>query len=856
MKVFLFIICSLFSVSTLAQSDLHGFIKKIARDLKIDVAIDPSLLNYNMSINQNPTSVDEVYALLAKIGLDYYVINDNYILLRKANVPTVKTKTIKGRIFDNKSGQPIAYASVYLTDMSNGTSTDEEGRFSIKVSEEGNHQMEVSFLGYENQKIENTGRPINISLVEKQTEIKQVTIIAAPIQKIDFTSANFMPDYSSYKLMRINSTDLARTIQLSIPGVSRTDNAQILIRNMRQDKTLSVVNNIPVLKTGHYYNTISNFNELYFNEIDVYKNVFPSQYGNALGGLVKYTSSINESKKIGLNTTSNLLYSGLAGFVKTKHFSFNLGARKSYINLNKHGILEKNLFQLKTNSVLGNGIVSNIPEASFNDMNFQMNYTYGKSGKISINGLGNFDEDRLQWENKNSFLIGGNQSVEITQNYFNRQKNKHRALSLSNETMLSEKILWSTDAHIYEYKDTFNLEANTQKVVDGRYSEFDDTYTQTQGVSTKGISTSIAYSINKAYNFVSGIFLKEVSLDFNGRENERKIADLKQSALQSSIFEEFNVLKADYTIKAGAKVTRFSTLDKIYFEPYICLSRKISTDVSLKSSYAYRVQNLNLMDFEARFSQNLNYYYLSNDTLPVQKGHHFMVGVRFQKNGFTFDVEAYKYNNTGNQLFTNIVTGFPKDKNQNPPPPPNVIGYKFFTGTNNIMGIDFMVNYKYNNWQSNINYTLSKSVQTFSGIYRNQEIPSPTDRRHAISINNSFSMGRLSLGTNLAFMSGSPYISYNLTRPEKGKNELARRDVIEYLPDYISVDVAANYTILTKPFKVNLGVSINNITNNSNVKFIQQTGSFEEKKNSMPIVTGNQSLMLGRFFNVHVKTSF
>jgi ferric enterobactin receptor len=854
MKVFLSLFLNMLTVCLVAQTDLSAFIKKLSKDHKVEVAVDPSLLKQNLTIEQNPSSMTEVFNLLSKIGLDYYVISDNYILLRKANIAIVKTQTINGQIFDKKSGQPIAYAAVYLTDMTNGTSTDENGRFSLKVNGEGKHQMEVSYLGYENQKFTNNGEAVNIAMVESQIPIEQVTIIASPMQKIDFATAHFIPDYSSYKILRINSNDLARTIQLSIPGVSRTDNAQIMIRNMRQDKTLSVVQNIPVLKTGHYYNMISNFNELYFNEIDVYKNVFPSQYGNALGGLVKYTSNNNVNKNFGFNTSTNLLYSGFGGFINHKNLSLSIGARKSYIGFNKNGLLKQNLYQLKFNNASNNGIVSNIPDASFSDVNFQMAYKYGGKNKITINGLANFDEDMLSWENKNQ-LFNGNQSTEITQDYFNNQKNNHKALSVSNETFLTSKLRWTTDAHVYRYQDTFNLVS--KKIFNGNNENNNDAYNQSQQVRTQGIASNLEYSLSKKQSVVAGIYLKEVQLDFKAIENNRTIVDLKQKALQSTMYGEYNIYDALYTIKFGSKLTNFSNISKVYGEPYANVSYKITPDLSVKSSYAYRVQNLGLMDFEARFSQNLNYYYLSNDTLAVQKGHHFMLGSRYVKNAFTFDVEAYSYHNSGNQLFTNVITGFSKNKNPGPQQPPQFTSiYKFFNGTNTIVGIDFLVNYTYQNWQSNINYTLSKSVQTFSGIYRNQEIPSPTDRRHALSFNNSMSLGKWNFGTNMAFMSGSPYVSYNLAKPDKGKNDFGRKDVIEYLPNYVSLDVAASYMLLTKPFKLNLGLSILNVTNHNNVKFIQQTGSFDDKKNMAPIVTGNQSLMLGRFFNLSVKTSF
>ena len=71
------------------------------------------------------------------------------------------------------------------------------------------------------------------------------------------------------------------------------------------DKTLTLVDNIPVLNTGHYYNIISGLNELYFDEFTLFKNQFPTSYGNALGG--HGSVFIHRQKNNAtLRTTSNL----------------------------------------------------------------------------------------------------------------------------------------------------------------------------------------------------------------------------------------------------------------------------------------------------------------------------------------------------------------------------------------------------------------------------------------------------------------------------------------------------------------------------------------------------------------------
>jgi ferric enterobactin receptor len=855
MRIILIVLLNFLIFCLSGQTNLSAFVKKISQEFNVSVAIDPSLLNdESFKINETPKSIEDIYGVLTKAGLDYYLISDNILLLRKSATPSkVNTKTIKGKITDLVTKEPIPFASIYLTDYSNGTTTDENGNFSLEIkSTEGSIPIEASYLGYEKQVFNNKSlSTLDIVLKPKEDEIKEIVIIASPIQKIDVAQVLSQSEFNSYKLYKINSNDLIKTIQLSIPGVIRTNNAQVMIRSMKQDKTLSLVNNIPILKSGHYFNIISSLNELYFNEIDVYKNIFPSQYGNALGGMIRYTSNF-DSNKSSIQTSTNLLYSGFAASINEKKLSFSIGARKSYIDFNKKGLFSKNFFQLKTPATSGQGIVTNIPDVAFFDINTQIKYNYSKKGNLTINGLINSDFNKLNWESQSQFFLG-NQSLEIDQKFKNLENNKSVAIGAQNVLRLSDKINWVVDAHIYEYKDSFGLESNKTEIFNEKKKVFNDLYFQKQKITTKAISSLFELKLNEKNSINSGLFVKKIDLVFSGKENEKNVIELTEQANQYSLFGEYNISTENKEIKLGSKATKYSYFKKVYIEPYASFNQKLHQNISVKSTYAYRTQNLNLLDFETRFAQNLNYYYLSNDSLPLQTGHHFMIGSKYEKDNFSFDVEAYTYINKGNLLFTNTVTGIKKGPDG---PMSNNGRYKLFSGINNIVGIDVMLNYKYQSWSSNINYTISKSTQKFEGIYKNQEVPSPNDRRHIFNFNNNYSLHRLTIGTSFSLMSGTPYISYKVAKSDAPKNSLARKDVIEYLPSFLSLDLSTDYALILKPVKINIGLSVSNITNNYNVKFVQQTGSFENKQGEKAIVTGNESQMPGRFFNFHIKTKF
>ncbi len=66
--------------------------------------------------------------------------------------------SVSGEVFCGKSGQPIEYATVAVTDTNgkviNGTVTNAEGHYTIPGLSAGIYSMEVRFIGYEKQRVD------------------------------------------------------------------------------------------------------------------------------------------------------------------------------------------------------------------------------------------------------------------------------------------------------------------------------------------------------------------------------------------------------------------------------------------------------------------------------------------------------------------------------------------------------------------------------------------------------------------------------------------------------------------------------------------------------------------------------
>lgn len=88
---------------------------------------------------------------------------------------------VKGTVISETGGQPVPFASVFINNSTLGTTTDENGHFSLSRLTPGKHELVVSLLGYEKFFTVITvprEKPLTILLREKSTQLDQVTVRA------------------------------------------------------------------------------------------------------------------------------------------------------------------------------------------------------------------------------------------------------------------------------------------------------------------------------------------------------------------------------------------------------------------------------------------------------------------------------------------------------------------------------------------------------------------------------------------------------------------------------------------------------------------------------------------------------
>ena len=127
---------------------------------------------------------------------------------RKSNLTDMKTKflvflfvllsmhtfsqsiTITGKVIDNES-QPIPGVNVLENETLNGTVTDIDGKYTIKVSDLTNNQLVFSFIGFETQVVDIEERTsINVEMKPTNLDLDEVVVLGyGEVRKRDLTGA-------------------------------------------------------------------------------------------------------------------------------------------------------------------------------------------------------------------------------------------------------------------------------------------------------------------------------------------------------------------------------------------------------------------------------------------------------------------------------------------------------------------------------------------------------------------------------------------------------------------------------------------------------------------------------------------
>jgi outer membrane receptor protein involved in Fe transport len=214
------------------------------------------------------------------------------------------TGKIAGRVTDKNTGEGLLGANIWISGTQTGTSTDEEGYYTIINIDPGAYKVVVRYIGYELINFENivvsadrTTR-LNIALLPTVLSLGEVVVQGErPAIENDRTFTAAVVNAKVIEEMPV--TEVKEVIQLQA-GVIEGAGGELHFRGGRSREVGYVIDGIPVsnaFSQGGGMNV--QVENSMIKEIEVISGTFNAEYGAAQSGIVNIVTKNNESQMNG-----------------------------------------------------------------------------------------------------------------------------------------------------------------------------------------------------------------------------------------------------------------------------------------------------------------------------------------------------------------------------------------------------------------------------------------------------------------------------------------------------------------------------------------------------------------------------
>lgn len=201
------------------------------------------------------------------------------------------TGEIKGKVFDDITGTPLPGANVFVKygDQLIGSSTDDQGRFTLKPLNPGVYNVEVSYISYKKHVITNVQvNPDKITVLDNvdlaldATTLGDGVVISGWIQKlIDPEDPGKMSITATHLKNNPNLRSPLKMVSTLIPGVTESRDGEGL--HFRGSRTNAIAYFIDGVKQGDNFSPIPSSA---IGSMTVYTGGLPAKYGDVTGGVI------------------------------------------------------------------------------------------------------------------------------------------------------------------------------------------------------------------------------------------------------------------------------------------------------------------------------------------------------------------------------------------------------------------------------------------------------------------------------------------------------------------------------------------------------------------------------------------
>lgn len=194
---------------------------------------------------------------------------------------------IQGKVFEAETGEALPFANVYVKigEQLVGSTTDYEGKFTLKPLKPGIYNVSISFVGLATKEIKGVQvKPEKISYIK---DCYLVSSILMPDIDIEAWKTPIIdkgnPSIQSIGVKQIQQSPLMRSpvelISVTVPGVNVDVNGGVSIRGAR-------TGDVGYYIDGVKSNSLEGLPGRAIGNMSVYTGGVPAQYGDVTGGVI------------------------------------------------------------------------------------------------------------------------------------------------------------------------------------------------------------------------------------------------------------------------------------------------------------------------------------------------------------------------------------------------------------------------------------------------------------------------------------------------------------------------------------------------------------------------------------------
>lgn len=655
--------------------------------------------------------------------------------------------TISGHIKDASNGEELIGATIYVTELKNGTITNLYGFYSLSLPA-GNYLLEYSYLGFAtiSKTIElKQNQTINIEMSADNQAIKEVVVKGESKRDRIIKPEMSMHKVQSQTVKKIpalmGEVDIIKAIQL-LPGVQSAGEgfSGFSVRGGSYDQNLILLDEAPVYNASHLMGFFSVFNNDAIKDLKFYKGDIPAAYGGRLSSLLDVRMKEGNNKKIagsgGIGTISSRLTLE-APIIKDKS-SFIVSGRRTYADMFLKAAKDK---EVRKNRLY------------FYDLNTKFNYKINDKNRIFVSGY--FGRDVFRF-NKEFGLDWGNQTQTVRYNH------------LFSDKLFSNFTFVHSD---YDYKLKMtgdDLSFDWDSELDDLSFKGDLTYYLNPGNTIKFGAATTRHRISPG-NVMLSFTEEDTSISFKIAQNRslehalylsntQKIGTriMLNYGIRFAMFQNigkgtiYNYNQSDQPIDTAIykKGNIYNTYEGL--EPRLGVSYMLDEKSSIKASYSRTQQFMHLASNSAVGSP-LDVWFPSNPNIKPQIAD--LVAVGYFRNidalntSFDLSIETY-YKHMDNTIdfkdHANLILNEHIDADVR-------------TGFSWSYGAEFMLRKNVGDFSGWISYTYSKTQRKINGINDGRSYLAPYDKPHDFSIVLNYDITkRISVGATWVYSTGAP----------------------------------------------------------------------------------------------------